>query len=306
SYNEPEICPNATWDQTGVTVVNQPVIGKSTPGIFVDTNNTLYVASNDRKRIFIFFENGTNSTHELASSSEASTIFVITNDEIYFQNSKEQGQVERWSRNLMSSVPVAEFKNRCYGLFIDTSNTLYCSMYDNNKVQKKSLNDNSKKPETVTEKLSKPLGISVDTHMYLYVADSDNNRIQLFKPGQKKGTTVAGKGIQNKLELSNPTDLVLDADGDLFIVDNGNDRVIRANEYDYWCIIGCNGSQRSTSNPLIKPYALRFDRRGNLFVADKSNYRVQKFTIKLNSCSKYNLKNLTIKIEHFNKLSQTP
>ncbi|CAM4826422.1 unnamed protein product [Rotaria magnacalcarata] len=295
SYNEPEICPNATWDQTGVTVVNQPVIGKSTPGIFVDTNNTLYVASNDRKRIFIFFENGTNSTHELASSSEASTIFVITNDEIYFQNSKEQGQVERWSRNLMSSVPVAEFKNRCYGLFIDTSNTLYCSMYDNNKVQKKSLNDNSKKPETVTEKLSKPLGISVDTHMYLYVADSDNNRIQLFKPGQKKGTTVAGKGIQNKLELSNPTDLVLDADGDLFIVDNGNDRVIRANEYDYWCIIGCNGSQRSTSNPLIKPYALRFDRRGNLFVADKSNYRVQKFTIKLNSCKLDNAASLTNK-----------
>ncbi|CAF2124957.1 unnamed protein product [Rotaria magnacalcarata] len=295
SYNEPEICPNATWDQTGVTVVNQPVIGKSTPGIFVDTNNTLYVASNDKKRIFIFFENGTNSTHELASSFEASTIFVITNDEIYFQNSKEQGQVERWSRNLMSSVPVAEFKNRCYGLFIDTSNTLYCSMYDNNKVQKKSLSDNSKKPETVTEKLSKPLGISVDTHMYLYVADSDNNRIQLFKPGQKKGTTVAGKGIQNKLELSNPTDLVLDADGDLFIVDNGNDRVIRANEYDYWCIIGCNGSQRSTSNPLIKPYALRFDRRGNLFVADKSNYRVQKFTIKLNSCKLDNAASLTNK-----------
>ncbi|CAM4971981.1 unnamed protein product [Rotaria socialis] len=287
SYNQPEICPNATWDQTGVTVVNQTVIGKSTPGIFVDTNNTLYVASNDKSRIFIFFENGTNSTHEFVSLSKTSTIFISTNREVYFEKFNTKGEIHKWSQNSSQSTS-AKFDDHCYGLFIDTQNTLYCSMYENKKVQKKSLNDDSKKTETITEKLSKPLGISVDTHMYLYVADNNNNRIQLFKPGQKKGTTIAGTGAPNSLELRYPTDVVLDADGDLFIADNGNNRVIRSNEDGYQCVVGCNGNQRSTSSSLIKPYALRFDSHGNLFVADEPNYRVQKFTIKPNSCEHEN------------------
>ncbi|CAF4346798.1 unnamed protein product, partial [Rotaria magnacalcarata] len=121
------------------------------------------------------------------------------------------------------------------------------------------------------KKMSKPIGIFVDYNFDLYVADSENNRILQFQSGQTTGITVAGKGIQNKLELSNPTDLILDADGDLFIADKGNNRVIRSNENFYQCVIGCSDNQRSKSNPSFQPYAVRFDSHGNLFVADEYN-----------------------------------
>ena len=60
----------------------------------------------------------------------------------------------------------------------------------------------------------------------LYVADSGNRRIQVFWLGQLNGTTILGGGSTVNLKLSKPTTIALDADGYLFVVDNGNDRII--------------------------------------------------------------------------------
>ena len=60
----------------------------------------------------------------------------------------------------------------------------------------------------------------------LYVADSGNRRIQVFWLGQLNGTTILGGGSTVNLKLSKPTTIALDVDGCLFVVDNGNDRII--------------------------------------------------------------------------------
>jgi hypothetical protein len=118
------------------------------------------------------------------------------------------------------------------------------------------------------------------------VADAGNSRIQLFRPGQKNGTTVAGNGIPQGLILSWPTDVVLDADGYLFIADNYNHRIIRSESDKFECIVGCNNHSGTASNELNKPYAIRFDSYGNLYVADEFNDRIQKFTIVTSFCGK--------------------
>jgi sugar lactone lactonase YvrE len=145
-------------------------------------------------------------------------------------------------------------------------------------------------PGSSSYELNHPYGIFVNNNFDLYVADTDNNRIQCFQSGEKNGTTVAGQGIPQNLQLNQPTNVVLDFDGYLFIADNENHRIIRSGFGKFECIIGCTGQSGAASNELNKPYAIRFDSYGNLYVADEFNHRIQKFTLVTNSCGKCNMK----------------
>jgi sugar lactone lactonase YvrE len=53
----------------------------------------------------------------------------------------------------------------------------------------------------------------------LYVADSGNNRIQFFPFEQQNETRIVESGSAESFSLNWPTEIVLDADGNLFIVD---------------------------------------------------------------------------------------
>ncbi|CAF4412689.1 unnamed protein product, partial [Adineta steineri] len=129
--------------------------------------------------------------------------------------------------------------------------------------------------------LNTPCGIFVDNNLNLYVADTLNNRIQKFASGQLNGTTVPTGNIT----LYWPTGINLDFDGYLFIVDQGNNRVIGSGPYGYRCIAACSGSYGSSSTQLYYPYSLSFDSYGNMFVSDIFNNRIQKFFLVTNGCS---------------------
>jgi hypothetical protein len=219
------------------------------------------------------------------------------NDDIYFENANQKGQIDKWTMNSTSSIVVMKFSENCHGLFIDINNSLYCSMYNNHLVVKISLDDKNATeiivagtglPGGKPSELNGPWGIFIDTNFDLYVADTANNRIQIFRPGELNGTTVAGNGIPNDLGLAFPTDVVLDANGYLYIGDNYHGRVIRSGYGGFQCVIGCSGSTGSAPHELLNAYSLRFDSQGNLYVADEFNNRIQKFTLASGSCGKCN------------------
>ena len=184
----------------------------------------------------------------------------------------------------------------CSGLFIDISNTLYCSMGSHHQVLKRSLNDSATTTTTIagsassgsgSNQLNYPLGIFVDINFDLYVADSGNDRIQLFPSGELNGITVAGSGSPDiTITLSLPYAVVLDADHYLFITERGNHRIIGSGPYGFRCLVGCSGSG-SGSNQLNNPTSLSFDIDGNLFVADSYNNRIQKFILMIKSCGMF-------------------
>ena len=103
----------------------------------------------------------------------------------------------------------------CYDLFVDTDNTLYCSMLYFHQVVLKSLNSESNalrivagtgSSNSTSTTLNAPRGIFVDINLDLYVADYGNHRIQLFRSGQLNATTVAGSTSSTttiSLNLSN-------------------------------------------------------------------------------------------------------
>ncbi len=272
-------------------------MGQFPLGIFVNTNNTVYVADRQNSRIQIWANDSVNSTNTISGNlSDPYSIFVTITGDIYVDNGRRNGRVDKWISNTNTSIPVMYVNSACDGLFVDINDTLYCSMYKFDQVVKKWLNDNT---TTVTlaagtgvsgsdsNMLKGPVGIFVDTNFDLYVADQFNDRIQLFRSGQLNGITIAGGGLSSTtITLTLPTGIVLDADKYLFIVDLANARIVGSGPNGFRCLVGCFG-QGSASNQLFNPHTLSFDIYGNMFVTDQLNDRIQKFLLSTNSCGKY-------------------
>jgi DNA-binding beta-propeller fold protein YncE len=134
-----------------------------------------------------------------------------------------------------------------------------------------------------------PRGLYVDTSSgnTIYVADTDNHRIQMWVPGATSGVTVAGITTYYGTALNqlwSPQTLIVDTNGNMFIVDTGNDRIMR------WTIgassgmiIAGTGTSGTLASQFNNPYSISFDPYGSLFVSDWTNNRIQKFAI---SCRK--------------------
>ena len=131
------------------------------------------------------------------------------------------------------------------------------------------------------------LFVDVNTSNTLYVADTYNHRIQRWLSGYNNGTTVAGEtGVPGNgfNQLLYPQAVVVDTNGNIFISDTGNNRIMRwATGSSYGLPIAGGSSSGSFSTLLNVPQGLCFDSSGNLYVADYYSNHVQMFSI---SCRK--------------------
>ncbi|CAF4109685.1 unnamed protein product, partial [Adineta steineri] len=316
SFNQPKFCSTATWNPIGITIANQSIVGKNPLAIFVNTNNTIYVVNEEKKTIVIWQEESVNPTKTIHGNfTESKSLFVTTNGDIYIDHcvtynksvyhDVDNGviyidsgvsnyQVQRCIAETNTFVTVMNVSSSCHGLFVDINDTLYCSMHNHHQVVKRSLNDSTLASNRVaagtgirgsdSDQLFHPAGIFVAVNLDLYVADYDNHRVQLFRLGESNGITVAGNTSRNPtITLKNPIGIILDAWKYLFIVDCHNHRIVGSGLNGFRCLFGCyeRGSQ---SNQLSFPSSFSFDHSGNIFVADLSNHRIQKFKYLKKSC----------------------
>lgn len=138
-----------------------------------------------------------------------------------------------------------------------------------------------------SNQLNGPAGITLDTTVnvgYLYIANANQHTIIQWIPGSSTGTVVAGtNGVvgSNNSTLAYPIAVRIDPLGNLFVVDNNNHRI------QLYCrfptvsstgrmIIG-TGVQGSTPTTLNYPSGIALDRDLNVYVADNSNSRIQRF-----------------------------
>ena len=293
SFNQPKFCPSATWNATGITFATNSSLGSYPYGMFISMNNTVYVANQEYDRIQVWFEGNSIPTTITTANNYLYALFVTITGDIYNSNINN---IEKRTLNSPGTVSTLYSNGTCWDLFIDSNNSLYCSLAGYHQVIKRSLNSSDNQTTTVAgtgcpgflqDKLYYPYGIFVDINFNLYVADQCNHRIQLFPPGQLNATTIAGNRAPGTITLRYPTDVILDADSYLFIVDNNNHRVVGSGSAGFRCIVGCSGTCGSTSNQLCVPWTMAFDSDGNIFVVDRSNHRVQKFLLATNSCGEY-------------------
>jgi uncharacterized protein (TIGR03437 family) len=143
-------------------------------------------------------------------------------------------------------------------------------------------------PATNAE-LNYPTGIALDAVGNLYIADQLNNRIRKVSNGVI--TTVAGNGTAGyngdnipatSSELNNPYGVAVDAVGNLYIADSGNNRIRMVSGGVITTVEG-NGTQGlsgdngpATSAQLNDPLAVVLDTVGNLYIGDTGNGRIRK------------------------------
>ena len=261
-------------------------------------NNTVYVAETGLNRVRIWL-NGSTIPSRTINGSLISPFAVLatTTGVICIDNGGINHRVDKWTLNATNGNIKMYVTGTCYGLFVDIYNDFYCSTELPHIVTKKLMIDNANTTIFVagsaiasgltSDWLFQPRGIFVNINLDLYVADCGNHRIQLFRSGERNGTTIAGQGAPGTITLDSPTGIVLDANDNIFIVEHRNHRVVRSTPGGFRCILGCTSTFGFGSNQLNYPHALSFDSNGNIFVADTFNNRIQKFLLATNSCGKY-------------------
>jgi len=289
SYNQPRFCLNTIWNSNATTFADQSFVDTQPFSIFVNSNNSIYVPNRRTGQILIWLnENDLNPTKTIEGNlSYPLSLFVKSNGDIYVDNGNN-GRVDKWIKENETWISVMNVTSQCYGLFIDIYDNLYCSLFDNHRVDKKwsdgttTVVAGTGVQGSATDLLRSPHGIFVDINLDLYVADSENNRIQLFRRNQRNGTTVAGNGSAKlTIDLNTPTGVILDGDQYLFIVDCYNHRIIGSDENGFRCIYGC-----LMNDKLSYPVTMSFDSYGNIYVTDRDNNRIRKI-VKNQVCSKF-------------------
>jgi sugar lactone lactonase YvrE len=139
--------------------------------------------------------------------------------------------------------------------------------------------------------LYSPNAITVDSWGGIFIADTVNNRIRKIATD---GTirTVAGKsppayggdgGAATNAYLNNPSGVALDALGNIFVADTGNNRVRRIATNGIIMTVAGNGSSAysgdggpGTNASLRSPNRVALDASGNLLISDGNNNRIRR------------------------------
>ena len=202
SLSQPKLCSNATWKSNGTTLAGNNTIGLNPQTLFVDSNNTVFVSNHENGTVQMWLEGSTSPIVAIVTNyTQSNALFVSTTKDIYIGTGTQCCKVDVWRAYANSSFSTLSIVTHCFGLFMDTNDSLYCSMRDSHQVIKRSINSNDYQLTSVAgtgcagylpNMLQNPHGIFITVNFDLYVADTNNERIQLFRAGQLNGTTMAG------------------------------------------------------------------------------------------------------------------
>ncbi len=139
-------------------------------------------------------------------------------------------------------------------------------------------------------RINGPVGVAVDDAGNLYFADTGNSRIRRVSTAGQI-STVAGTGISGydgddkpatSASLSFPDSVAVDAAGNVFIVDTGNNRIRRVDTTGRIStvagtgVLGYDGDNKpATSARLRLPSGVAFDDAGGFYIADSFNHRIR-------------------------------
>ncbi|MCZ8157250.1 MAG: putative Ig domain-containing protein [Leptospira sp.] len=134
---------------------------------------------------------------------------------------------------------------------------------------------------------------ALDSSGGLYLCDSSNNRVLYYPSGSTTASRVYGQpdfssstannGGISANSLSNPTGVALDSNGNVYIADQNNNRILRYTGTDtnattvYGQANFTTSATGVTATTLNTPWMLAIDRSDNLFVTDYGNRRVLVF-----------------------------
>ena len=167
------------------------------------------------------------------------------------------------------------------GLAIDDADTLYVADSDLRHVLV--FDKDHKVVGSISQGLVLPGGIAIDNeNRFLYVADTGTDQIMVYDadPPYKLLRSIGTKSGKHDLtghgEFSQPTNVAVDADGNLFVSDTWNNR-IQVFDAD-GNFIRTFGKSGDGPGYFARPKGIAVDSDGHVWVADAMQDRVQVFT----------------------------
>ena len=140
-----------------------------------------------------------------------------------------------------------------------------------------------------------PMGIAEDELGNIYVSDRHDRLIWKIEPsglakvvagtGQATGPNgLAPSGVLAlDVAFASPESIVLDRNGNLLLADSLNHAILKIDHDGYLTRFAGTGKRgfsgdgmQATEASLAFPYDLRFDSKGNLYIADVFNHRIRK------------------------------
>jgi outer membrane protein assembly factor BamB len=258
--------PGYVDGQADQAMFNQPL------GVGVDSQGNVFVA-----------DTGNNRIRQISAAGVVSTV----------AGSGLSGYVDGPGTTAWFSFP--------NDLAVDDQGNLYVSEFSNHTVRKIT-------PEGIVStwagngtagyvdgpraeaRFNQPGGIARDGAGNLYVTEWSGQRVRKISGGGQV-STVAGSGVAGYVDgpgataqFRNPDGIVVDAVGNLFITDNGNQvirRISPAGMVETVAGTGTAGYVEGTGTvaQFSNPAGIGMDGEGNLYVADGGNQRVRKLTL---------------------------
>jgi sugar lactone lactonase YvrE len=144
--------------------------------------------------------------------------------------------------------------------------------------------------QATSAQLASPQAVAIDSAGNVYIADGNNARVRVVTPAGVI-RTVAGNGSAGfggdggpatSAAMNFPSGLAFDADGNLYIADNRNNRIRKMTKDGKIATIAGNGhfglpvdKGPAINSPVFAPRGLAFDASGNLLIAETGNNDVR-------------------------------
>ena len=175
----------------------------------------------------------------------------------------------------------AGYLRRPAALAVDRDGNIYVADSLNHRVQKFGPDGRYLATLGGPQQFREPWGVAVDRDGTIYVADTWNHRIQKFDRSFRLlatwGSPVQQAGLPNPgpLELYGPRAIAIDGDGNLWVTDTGNNRVLKFSPDGR--PLGSFGGPGSGPGQFQEPVGIAIAPNGDILVTDTWNGRVQRF-----------------------------
>jgi hypothetical protein len=298
---------NMQWNTTGTTVAGLTGSGGNAANLFnqpwnlfVDTNYNMYIADALNHRIQ-FWPAGASLGITVAgiAASAGSTatllntpsdVFVDSNGNFYVAD-RLNNRIQFFRNGSTTGTTVTTgwggvggFR----GVAVSPGNVIFGSDTSNHALWR-----NATVPlgyaggGGASNQLNGPQGIAYDTTInpgYVYIANANQHTIVQWALTLNAGNVVAGtNGVPgtNNSTMNYPVAVKLDPLGNLFVVDNNNHRVQLYCRFPtvltYGRTVAGTGVLGNTPVTLNYPSGIALDKDLNIYVADTSNHRIQKY-----------------------------
>ena len=285
---------NLLWNQTGVIIAGAGPSAlasnqfRSPSCIYIDANDTFYICDQNNERIQMWARGATNVSTVIDTSVEDDRPVALTFDKngYLYMSSSNKDRVLRYTPNFNNYTIVVGLNgissplnglNYPIGLDLDDNFNLYIADSRNDRVVKWA--SNTTNATIVIDPTSTPrfygLLLSPYSSDAVYLSSENDNSVYLWTFGASNPSVTLTQVNNTNPTLHRPSGIKLDLDGNLYVADRYNGRVVMycVNTTLGKVVVGDSGSTPTLRHPVD----VGLDSNLNLYVVDRLDDVVVKY-----------------------------